>query len=369
MLTWLTRTKLVVFFLLAVVVIGYTGVRYANIGKIFGAPGYYVVTVNLPQAGGLYTNADVTYRGTSVGRVGAITLSGSGVQAQLDIQNAAPSIPADSQAAVADLSAVGEQYLDLRPGTASGPYLAAGSVIGQPNTQIPAPVTDLLMSTDALARSLPAGSLRTLVNELYYAFDGQGPNLATLLNASGSFTQAANSNIGSTNALIQDGQSVLATQQAETSSIEQFATEGELFAHQLASSDSDLRRLISAAPAASEQVTALLRDNDPNLGLTLANLLTTSDIAVARQPALRELLSALPAVVSAGNTVITKNGNSFGLTLTFFNPPPCTAGYQGTTYRNGLDISPAPPLNAAAHCASPPSTGIDVRGSANAPKP
>jgi phospholipid/cholesterol/gamma-HCH transport system substrate-binding protein len=367
MLTWLTRTKLVVFGLLAVVVIGYTGIHYANIGQVFGVPGYYVVKADLPQTGGLYTNADVTYRGVSVGRVGPITLSGSGVQADLDITDSAPRIPADTEAVVADLSAVGEQYLDLRPRAASGPYLTAGSVIGEPGTQIPPPVTDMLSAVDALANSLPAASLRTLVSELYNAFNGQGQNLATLLSASGSFTRAASSNVGSTDALIQDGQRVLATQQAETGAIEQFATDGELFAHQLASSDSDLRRLIAAAPSASEQVTGLLQDNDPDLGLTLANLLTISDVALTRQPALQELLSALPAVVAAGNTVITRNGTSFGLALTFFDPPPCTNGYQGTTYRNGLDTSPAPPLNTKAYCASPASSGIDVRGSAHAP--
>jgi phospholipid/cholesterol/gamma-HCH transport system substrate-binding protein len=367
MLTWLTRTKLVVFLVLAVAVMGYTGVHYANIGKVFGVPGYYVVKADLPQAGGLYTNADVTYRGVSIGRVGSITLSGSGVQADLDISDSAPRIPADSEAVVADLSAVGEQYLDLRPRAGSGPYLTRGSVIGQPDTQIPAPVTDLLSAVDALANSLPGASLRTLVNELYNAFNGQGQNLATLLTASGSFTRAASANVGSTNELIQDGQTVLATQEAETVAIEQFATDGELFAHQLASSDSDLRALIAAAPPAAEQVTGLLQDNDPDLGLTLANLLTTSDVALSRQSALQELLSALPAVVAAGNTVITSNGSSFGLALTFFDPGPCTDGYQGTTHRNGLNTSPAPPLNTKASCASPASSGIDVRGSAHAP--
>ncbi|HET9140003.1 MAG TPA: ABC transporter substrate-binding protein, partial [Actinophytocola sp.] len=37
------------------------------------------------------------------------------------------------------------------------------------------------------------------------------------------------------------------------------------------------------------------------------------------------------------------------LTTTFFTPLPCTQGYEGTTYRNGRDTSPAP-LNTAARC-------------------
>ena len=362
-----TKVRVVVFALLAVAVLAFTGIRYGGVGRLFGAPGYYVVNVDLADGGGLYPNADVTYRGVTVGRVGAMTLTGNGVRAELDISDSAPRIPVKVQAVVADLSAVGEQYLDLRPDTSSGPYLAANDVIAQPDTQIPQPVTDLLTNVDALARSLPVGSLRTVVNELYQAFNGQGPNLQTLLDASSSFTSAASSDITPTSELINEGKGVLATQQQETSAIESFATTARQFAQQLDNSDSDLRRLITATPPALQQVIGLLQDNDPNLGLTLANLLTTSDIALTRQPALKELLSVLPAAVAAGNTVITKNGSSFGLTLTFFNPLPCTDGYQGTTYRNGLNTSPAPPLNTAAHCASPPRTGIDVRGSANAP--
>src|SRR5207302_1278736 len=81
------------------------------------------------NAGGIFPQADVTYRGVSVGRVGVVRLTSTGVEAELNISNAAPPIPADLQASVADLSAVGEQYVNLRPATSSGPYLTEGSVI------------------------------------------------------------------------------------------------------------------------------------------------------------------------------------------------------------------------------------------------
>jgi phospholipid/cholesterol/gamma-HCH transport system substrate-binding protein len=367
MLTLATRVKLVLFAVIAVAVIAYTGLHYANVGRYVGLRGYYVVRLNLPQAGGLYTNANVTYRGVSVGRVGALTLTAGGVQADLNISDSAPRIPADTQAVVADLSAVGETYVDLRPRASAGPYLTADSVIRQAQTQIPPPVTDLLGSVDQLARSLPASSLRTLVNELYYAFNGQGANLQVLLDSASSFTRAASNDLPNSTSLIQDSAAVLATQQAETDEIKTFAADGELFARQLASSDSDLRRLISAAPLAATQITALLKDNTPDLGLTLANLLTASDIALPRHANLQELLSALPAAVAAGNTVITPGGANFGMALTFFDPLPCTSGYQGTPYRDGLDNSvPRPALNTGAGCTEPASQG-SVRGSQHHP--
>ncbi len=99
----------------------------------------------------------------------------------------------------------------------------------------------------------------------------------------------------------------------------------------------------------------------------IANLLTVSDVTLTRQSAVQEMLSALPAAIAAGSTVINSHGANFGLALTFFTPIPCTTGYGGTAYRNGLDTSPGPPLNTGASCALPASSGVDVRGSANAP--
>ncbi|KPC66135.1 ABC transporter substrate-binding protein, partial [Streptomyces sp. NRRL F-6602] len=51
-----------------------------------------------------------------------------------------------------------------------------------------------------------------------------------------------------------------------------------------------------------------------------------------------------------------------------FKPLPCTTGYGGTRYRNGLDLGTAPPLNTGAACTAPASSGKNVRGSGNAPK-
>lgn len=362
--TWI---RVGVFAALAVVVLAYTGIHYANIGKYFGAPGYYVVKVNLAQGGGLYQDADVTYRGVTVGKVGSLTLNGSGVQADLDINDSAPKIPADSQAVVADLSAMGEQYLDLRPRSSSGPYLAADDTIAENETQTPQLVTNLLENVDSLARSLPASSLQTVVNELYTGFNGEGENLQTLLDQSSDYAQAASENITPTTQLIDEGQTVLATQNEDSGEIESFAGSLALLAQQLESSDPDLRSLITTTPQAMEQVQGLIDDNDPDLGLDVANLLTTSEVTDGRQPALAELLDVLPAVSAIGDTVVTKDGANFGLTLTFFNPLPCTDGYQGTTYQNGDTTTQKTPLNTSASCTAPLSTGQDVRGSAHAP--
>jgi phospholipid/cholesterol/gamma-HCH transport system substrate-binding protein len=316
-----TRIKLVAFVLLAVAVLAFTAVRYASLGRYLGLSGYYTVKLELPNAGGLFSSADVTYRGVSVGRVGTMSLTPDGIVADLNISNSAPKIPSSGlQATVADLSAVGEEYVNLRPQTSSGPYLAAGSVIPQRRTQVPPPITSVLASVNALVTSVPRQSLRTVVAELGHAFAGQGPNLQVLLDSSSTLTRAAAEHVPQTSRLIADGRTVLATQAADTAAIEAFGRNAALLAGQLARSDPDLRSLIAATPRAAVQVTGLLRDSGVSLGAVIANLLTTSNVTLTRQPALKEMLSGLPAAIAAGSTVINSHGANFGMALTFFNP-------------------------------------------------
>ncbi|MFF1874003.1 MCE family protein [Kitasatospora herbaricolor] len=367
MLTLGTRLRNLAFLLVAVLVLGIIAVRYADLGRYVGVRSYYVVQVELPETGGLFEHSDVTYRGVSVGRVGPIALTAHGVRAELRIDNSAPRIPTRLEAVVANLSAVGEQYIDLRPSTADGPYLVDGSTIAEPDTRTPAPVTNLLTSVDRLTGSVPLQSLRTVVDEFGQAFAGQDANLRALLDNSGRFIAAADAALPGNTTLLVDARTVLGTQAEEGRAIESFATDARLLAEQLSASDPDLRRVIAAGPAAAGQISSLLGDLNPGLGVLLANLLTTSDLAVTRQRGIEELLVRLPAVAAAGAGAVDADGLRVGMALTFFSPLPCTDGYQGTTRRNGLDTSAGPEFNTAARCASAPGTGIGVRGSANAP--
>lgn len=368
MITLAVRLKNLAFLLVAVLALSYLGIRYADLGRHVGVADHYTVDVRLPHTGGLFTHADVTYRGVSVGRVGPVRLTDDGVVAELRIKKSAPRIPADTKAVVAALSAVGEQYIDLRPESDGSPYLTDGARIDQADTQVPAPVTDVLASVDDLVRSVPQDDLRTVVDELGEAFEGHGDDLQVLLDSGSDFVEAADRALPSTVLLINDGETVLRTQAQEGAAIRGFARGAEELARALKGSDADLRRLLTVTPEAATQVSGVLRDLDPSLGVVLANLLTTAEVAVTRQRGIEELLVTYPAVVSAGSTAVDGGKLHLGMAVTFFDPLPCTAGYGATRYRNGLDLGTAPPLNTGAGCTAQPSTGKNVRGAANAPK-
>ncbi|MEY7981002.1 MCE family protein, partial [Streptomyces pilosus] len=295
MITLAVRLKNLAFLLVAVLALSFLGIRYADLGRYVGVADYYTVDVRLPHTGGLFTHSDVTYRGVSVGRVGPIGLTADGVVAELRIKKSAPRIPADTRAVVAGLSAVGEQYIDLRPESGGAPYLADGARIERADTQVPRPVTDVLASVDDLARSVPLDDLRTVVDELGAAFEGHGDDLQVLLDSGSAFVEAADRALPSTTRLITDGETVLRTQAEEKRAIRDFAVGAEELARALKGSDADLRRLLAVTPDAAAQVSGVLRDLDPSLGVVLANLLTTSEIAVTRQRGTEELLVKFPA--------------------------------------------------------------------------
>ncbi|MER5741203.1 MlaD family protein [Streptomyces sp. NPDC002262] len=368
MITRTVRLKNLAFLVIAVTVLAFVGIRYADLGRYAGVADHYTVRVHLARTGGLFTHSDVTYRGVSVGRVGAIDLTADGVVAELRIKKSAPRIPADAQAVVAGLSAVGEQYIDLRPDSDGAPFLADGARIEQADTQVPAPVTDVLSSMDDLTRSVPLDSLRTVVDELGKAFEGHGDDLQVLLDSGSAFVQAADRSLPATTRLIEDGEVVLRTQAEESRAIRDFATGARELSATLKDSDADLRRLLTVTPDAAGQVSGLLDDLDPSLSVVLANLLTTSEIALTRQRGIEELLVKYPAAVSAGATAVDGGRFHIGLAVTFFKPLPCTSGYGGTRYRNGLDLGTAPALNTGAACTAPAGSGVNVRGSAHAPK-
>lgn len=367
MITRSIKVQLVAFLLLTVLGVGYVGFRYAGFGDVVGTT-TYPVTMRLADSGGIFSGADVTYRGVTVGRVGPLTLTPDGVEVQLDVERSAPAIPADVDASVRNLSAIGEQYVDLAPASDGGPVLEDGSVIPVNRTRIPVPVEELVVGVDDLARSVPLESLQTVVAELGTAFEGTAGPLQKILATTDAFSADAVQALPQTLDLLRDGRTVLTTQNDTAGSFRNFSADLALLAEQLKTSDPDLRRLLQTAPQASEQITGLLRESGNGLSVLVSDLLTVARIAEPRQAGLRQLLVTYPAFASVGYTVAPGDGTAhLGLVVNNFDPYACTQGYEDTQRRSGNDIADTP-ANADAYCAEPPASPIAVRGAQNVPR-
>jgi phospholipid/cholesterol/gamma-HCH transport system substrate-binding protein len=365
MLLRATKLRLLLFAMIAVVGIVYVGGTYAGLDRLFGARGYRV-TVQLADSGGIFANAEVTYRGVAVGRVERLVLSDTGVDVVLDIEDGTPPIPASTSAVVANRSAVGEQYVDLQPRDDRAPYLVDGSVIPVARTRTPAGPEVLLSNLDDLVTSVPQDSLRTTVDELYLAFQNSGPALRVLLDSAGKLTSTATAHLPQTTSLLANGRVVLDTQAEQSQQILDYSSSLRLLAEQLKTSNPDLRKLISVTPTVAVQVNDFLRDSGQDLGVVIANLLTTMQITTTRTDAIEELLVAFPMITATAPGANPDGTGHLGLVLTFFDPLSCTKGYEGTNQR-GADETTDVPVNEQAYCAEPPGSPIGVRGSQNAP--
>ncbi|MCO7220394.1 MCE family protein [Klenkia sp. PcliD-1-E] len=341
MITRTTRLQLLAFAVVALLGMSYVGFRYVGLDRLlFG--GGYTVAAEFSDSGGIFVNAEVTYRGVAVGRVSDMRLTEDGVEVDLDIDDGAPPIPAGAAAAVANRSAVGEQYVDLRPDSADGPFLGDGSVIPVDRTSIPIPVEQLLQDVDGLVGSIDTDNLRIVVDELGTAFDGAGGDLSRLIDNGNVLLGRAEQSLPQTLQLIRDGQTVLQTQADSRSAIEDWAANLRLLSDTLVSSDPDLRGLVVNAPDAGAALQQLVTDAGPGLGSLIRNLDVLDDVTNPRLDGVEQLLVTYPEVVTGGFSVVRRDADGqmrahFGFVLNSDDPRACTSGYVST----GSTPSPA----------------------------
>lgn len=368
------KIQLILFVLITLAGVSYVSAEYVGLFRGIGS-NPCTISAEFPQSGGIFTNAEVTYRGVTVGRVGQLHLIDNGVRVDLDLSNCSdPRIPADSAAAVADRSVIGEQYVNLIPPNGAGPYVHGGAVIPMSRTTVPVSPQRLLTNLDQLVNSVDLPALRTMVSELGQAFNGRGQDLGSLLDSTNALLKSAQQNLPDTIALIDSAAGVLQTQLDEKQPLTSFTHNLNLLSQQLKASDGDIRTLLDDAPADLKVVDDFVRNNRTDLGSVLANLATTGETLVRHLDGLTEILELYPALAAGGQTALTADGvGRLGFVMQAqMDPPDCGdpskggQGYGGTRRRQPGDTAPQAP-NVAAHCTAPPSSGINVRGAANVP--
>ncbi len=363
MITRQTRLQLLVFLLISLIGLSYTGVRYAGLGRYFLDQGY-VLSADFEDSGGIFEGAEVTYRGVPTGKVEKLDLIDGGVRVDLRLRPGTE-VPTGSRAVVANRSAVGEQYVDLQPARDGEPFMQPGQAIPMSLTDIPISPTQLVVNLDEFVKSIDVGDLSIVLDELGKAFGGgTGDSLRKLVDDGDVLTRAAIDALPETKKLINDGNTVLATQRDVEGQFKSFNSDLAKLTATLRTSDGDFRALYANGTQSATELTDLLRRNETDLPVLLNNLVTVAQIQKVRLPALRQILVTYPNVVAGGFTVAPGDGTThFGL-VTEPDPPVCTAGY-GTERRSPDDTSRRTP-NLNAYCADPTKA---VRGARNSPYP
>ena len=371
----LIRTQLIVFIVIAAVGVVYVGGNYVRLPSLFGI-GQYKVYVDLPDTGGVFPNAAVNYRGTPVGRVGEMTLTDEGARLTLDLDSGAPDVPVDTDVVVAHRSAIGEQYIDLRPRSTGEPFLSDGDVLTGGPEALPPRVENLLSSVDELSRSVPLDALAITVEELGEAVIGRGPALRRLSDSLVVLAEAGVETMPELQALIRDSETVLNTQAEQAGEIIDFSSDLRVVTEALRDSDSDLNRLISTAPEFADETQYLVENSGEPLTRSFTNLAETTRVVDPFWPSFRILGQLLPAL-SAGGLSVAPGDDTIHMGVVFEkdNPPPCTTGYERTyeiieeMRAQNPEFDPLEmdfPVNYDADCRAPYGSPSAVRGAHSA---
>lgn len=369
MLTRFVRIQLAIFTFVGIIGVISMVLFYIQAPTLLGI-GRMTVTLELPATGGLYQFSNVTYRGVQLGKVTSVGLTPTGAKATLSL-NTSPKVPANLTAHVLSVSAVGEQYVDLRPNTDSPPYLHDGSVITMRDATIPQPVAPMLDQLNALVGSIPKAKLGQLLDETFQAFNGSGYDLGSLLDSSETLSRDANGVVDRTISLTEDTGPLLDTQARTTDSIRTWARSFAGISDVLVDNDSHFRTVLEKGPGTADEASALLEQIKPTLPVLLANLTTIGQIGVTYHPSIEQLLVLLPSAVAIEQAAQGENhpdGKAMGdFALTIDDPPICTVGFMPpNTWRSPDDLSDIDTPDGL-YCKLPQDSPLAVRGARNYP--
>ncbi len=369
MITRFIRTQLIVFVIVGMVGVAVMFFGYMRVPMLLGI-GRLIVTVELPASGGLYHFSNVTYRGVQMGRVTAVTLTKTGAEATLSLDRS-PKIPADLQAQVRSVSAVGEQYVDLLPRTDSGPYLEDGARIPVADTSIPQPVGPMLDQLSALVKSLPKDRIPDLLDETFLALDGAGPDFGSLLDSMATLSEDAGGVSDQMRMLVDDAGPLLESQAETTDAIRTWARSLSGITGQVVQNDPQIRTLLQNGPGFAQEVSQLLDQVKPTLPILLANLTTVSQLFVTYNPALEQLLVLFPSVIAV-NQSVSPPANPTGIpsgdfALTIADPPACTVGFLPPSQWRSPEDETSIDTPDGLYCKLPQDSPMNVRGARNYP--
>ncbi|MFC8526802.1 MCE family protein [Nocardia sp. NPDC057227] len=361
---WLVRNRIAIANLGLVLVLifgsGYLAVAVMRLDLLPART--YAVTVQLRDSGGLAANNDVTFRGSRIGKVTEVRVSGPGVAAVAEIKSDVR-IPVGGTVAVGRLSAAGEQYLDFRPDTEGGPYLGDGSLIDVSRTDTPVPVQSLLLNLSGLIGSLNPERLTVIVDELDRALRGGPDRLRNMVSGISQALAGLDGMLPQTQQLIRNLAVIADTTSLAQPDLTTLTTGAGALFRQLTAADAEVRDFLDLAPGQLATLGGFIEETQDPITNLVTNFVAITRAAKLRAPAIAALFPALREGSEALG--IPAHDGAFHTLVDLWPRPTCD-----------YDTIPVVPTLTATdtrvrlynYCVTS-NPALQVRGSANAPRP
>ncbi|MFE3260283.1 MCE family protein [Nocardia sp. NPDC059091] len=360
---WVVRHRIAIANIGLIVVLvvgsGYIGGYVLRFNPI---PHTYNVTVELASSGGLLPGNDVTFRGSRIGKVTDVHVAGDGVAAVAEIDDSAQ-LPIGGTVAVGRLSAAGEQYLDFRPDSDTGPYLHDGSLVERARTSVPVPIQSVFTNLSDLIGGMNPDRLDVIIDELDKALTGGPDRLRNMISGISRAMNGLDDLLPQTRQLIENLEVIAGTTQHAQPDLGTLTKAGSVLFDQFASADQELRTLLQQGPGQLATLNGFITQTQDPITNLVTNFVAVTKAAKLRAPAIAALFPALRVGTEALG--IPAHDGAYN---TLVDPWPRPSCDYDTIPVVPTDVQADTRVRLYNYCVTS-NPALQIRGSADAPRP
>ncbi|WP_068274848.1 MCE family protein [Aldersonia kunmingensis] len=321
----------------------------------------YDVSVHMTVSGGLLPGNDVAFRGERVGRVESVEIADDGIVAVARIK-AEKKIPLGGTVAVRRLSAAGEQFIDFRPESDTGPYLEDGATVDAAHVSAPVAISSVLSNMSGFIDGLNPDRLDVVIGELDKALAGGPDQLRSVISGMSVAMAGLNTKLPQTQKLISSLETIADTTSQVQPDLGRLVSSSGILFEQLTAADQEVRDFLERGPGQLATLNGVVSENlDP-----MTNLVTNF-VAITRAARLRtSAMSALFPALRVGSEAlgVPVYDNEFHTLVDILPRPSC----EYDTIPVGPTNTDKGPVRLYNYCVTD-NPALQIRGSANAPRP
>jgi phospholipid/cholesterol/gamma-HCH transport system substrate-binding protein len=286
-------------------------------GTIPFSPQGHRIHALFKETGLLVPNADVRISGVNVGKVTAVQARGVNSYVTMDLKQAYAPIPTDTRAVLRQKTLLGEAYIELSPGTGSGPKFHDGGTIPIRQIQPTQALDQVLGSFDPPTQR----NLQAFLSGTAVALAGRGVNINNAIgNLDPAITQlsalvgALNEQQSNIRSVINNGATVLTTLGDRSADLQSLITAGNQVFSATAAENTSLTATVNALVPFDIQLRTTLTALNTTLGIAKPTLAVLRPVAPLLPPALSAviqlsgpataLLRQAPGLFSAANAAL-----------------------------------------------------------------
>jgi phospholipid/cholesterol/gamma-HCH transport system substrate-binding protein len=329
-------TKSVVFVLVTGIITAVLGISIASTG-VRATVGYEAVFTDVT---GVTVGSDVDIAGVRVGQVTSISVYHQNLALiGFSVQAARP-LPASVTATIRYLNLVGQRYIEL--GQGAGPtngVLAPGGTIPLSRTTSALNLTALFNGFQPLFQALSPGDVNQLSSDIIQVFQGESPNIDSLVATVGSLTNALATKDRVIGQVIDNLNAVLRTITSRGNALATFVTSLQELVSKLAADRQPIGSAISAIDNLTTATAGLLQVGRAPLHDDITQLERLATNLAANSPTVNTFLQDLP-----GKMTDIARLASYGSWLNVFL---CSATVTGVRSPAGFSPPHGVPVTAA----------------------